>query len=148
MRARASLTAVLLVLIVAAPAFAAEDGLTEVSSVDHNDDFTHAVFAHTIINSTEYAIDVAPRDLTTPDYPILTLVEITAGTFDNGIWTVGTLEPGATAYIEYTGDTLAATTTGAESLPRTGPENHLAVIAVAGLALIGLGASILRTARD
>lgn len=182
MRASATLFGTLLVVFVLAiPAFALEDGIMETTSFTPNEDSTHADFERVITNLTEGPIDVAPRDLRTPEYPILTVVQLTAGTFDSGIWTIGTLAGGQTASITYTGDaapaestttsttiaptttapassstTAAPTTTAApaatttvapEELPHTGQRDHLAVFAIAGLALIGLGVSALRATR-
>lgn len=159
------LGALLVVLIMAAPAFAvAEDlaggNIMEGSSYDHNDNFTHADLEHFITNLIDEPVEVEPRDLRMSEYPIMTVVAITAGTFDGGIWTIGTLQPGQTASISYTGDTAqaatvtavtttapAATTTAPEALPHTGQRDDLAAFAIAGLALIGLGVSMLRTTR-
>ena len=134
----------LTMLALAIPAFATEDGIIETTSSTPNGDFTHAEFERMISNVSEGPIDVAPRDLRMSEYPIMTLVEITVGTFDGGIWTVGTLEAGQTGTIIYAGD--AAPTP--EELPFTGQGDHLASLAVVGLALIGLGISLLHTARD
>ena len=162
MRVSATLLAALLVLLVlAVPAIALEDGIIETSSMTPNDDLTHAVFERVITNTTGDPIEVAARDLRMADYPIMTVSEITAGTFNDGIWTVGTLEGGQTASITYTGDaapvttvtTVAAsaaptTTSPSEELPYTGQREHLATLGIIGLALIGLGASLLRVTRD
>ena len=134
----------LTMLALATPAFATEDGLIETTSSTPNEDFTHADFERVISNVSEGPIDVAPRELRVSEYPILTLVEITVGTFDGEIWTVGTLEAGQTATIIYTGDAALAP----EELPFTGQGDHLASLVVVGLALIGLGVSLLHTARD
>lgn len=151
----AGILIVSVVLFAAAPVLGAEPGVTEVASVDHNEDFSHAVFAHTLINHTEEPVDIAPRNLNDPGYPVLTLITITIGTFADGIWTIGTLAPGQMAYIEYTGDNPAATmiptlvqSNATESLPSTGPGSPLVALAVVGLALIGIGVSVLRAARD
>lgn len=147
MRRVSVLTGILLtVLLLAVPAFALEDGLMETASSTPNEDATHADFDRIITNLTDDPIDVAPRDLRTPEYPVLTLTSMSTGTFDNGIWTVGTLEAGQTASITYTGD--VATTTAQEELPHTGQRDNLTTFAFAGLALIVLGVSLLRTARD
>jgi hypothetical protein len=134
----------LTMLALAVPAFATEDGIIETTSSMPNGDFTHADFERVISNVSEGPIDVAPRDVRMSEYPIMTLVEITVGTFDGGIWTVGTLEAGQTATIIYAGDAAPAP----EELPFTGQGDHLASLAVVGLALIGLGVSLLHTARD
>jgi LPXTG-motif cell wall-anchored protein len=155
------------VLVLAIPAFAVEDGIIDTSSTTPNEDLTHADFTRVITNTTEGPVDIAPRDLRSPEYPILTVTSITVGTFDDGIWTIGTLEGGQTASITYTGDaapgettttteptsiaaTAAAVTTTAapEELPHTGQRDNLAVSTFAGLALIGLGASMLWATRD
>jgi LPXTG-motif cell wall-anchored protein len=160
------------VLVLAIPAFAVEDGIIDTSSTTPNEDLTHADFTRVITNATEGPVDIAPRDLRSPEYPILTVTSITVGTFHDGIWTIGTLEGGQTASITYTGDaapaetttiteptstaaTVAAataaavtTTTAPEELPHTGQRDNLAVFAFAGLALIGLGASMLWATRD
>ncbi len=156
-------------LWLAMPALAVEPGITETSSMTPNGDLTHADFARTITNGSDRAIDVAPRDLRTDAYPILTVSEITLGTFEGGIWTIGTLAVGETATIVYFGDaaessaapvpapapasaaaTVAATTrqSATEELPFTGPRGRLTMMAAAGIALIGVGASLLRLARD
>lgn len=156
-------------LWLAMPALAVEPGITETSSMTPNGDLTHADFARTITNGSDRAIDVAPRDLRTDAYPILTVSEITLGTFEGGIWTIGTLAVGETATIVYFGDapessaaavaapapaaaaaTVAATTRqpATEELPFTGPRGRLTMMAAAGIALIGVGASLLRLARD
>jgi hypothetical protein len=134
----------LTMLALSVPAFATEDGLIETTSSTPNEDATSAGFERVITNLSEGPIDVAPRDLRMVEYPVMTLVEITVGTFDGGIWTVGTLEAGQTATIIYTGDAAPAP----EELPFTGERDHLASLAVVGLALIGLGVSLLHTARD
>ncbi len=133
-------------LILAVPAFALEDGIIETSASIPNKDATHADFNRVITNLTEDLIDVAARDLRMPEYPILTVTSMTTGTFDGGIWTVGTLDAGQTASITYTGDTAA--TTASDVLPQTGQRDNLAAFAFAGLALIVLGVSLLRVARD
>ena len=157
-------------LWLAIPALAVEPGINETSSMTPNGDLTRADFARTITNGTDQAIEVAPRDLRTDAYPVLTVSEITAGSFEGGIWTIGTLAAGQTATIVYHGDaaestaapvtapaaasaaptasvaTLAQTAT--EELPFTGPRSRIAMMAAAGLALIGLGASLLLLARD
>ncbi len=159
MRATAALFVTLLVVFVlAVPAIALEDGIMETTSSTPNEDSTHADFERVITNPTESAIDITPRDLRMAEYPIMDVTSITVGTFDDGIWTVGTLEPGQTAKITYTGDAAPATTTAAssaattttatEELPHTGQRDDLAVFAFAGLALIGLGVSLLRATRD
>jgi len=171
---RASFTllgALLVVLVMAAPAFAvAEDlaggNIMEGSSYDHNDDFTHADLEHFITNLIDEPVEVEPRDLRMSEYPIMTVIAITTGTFDGGIWTIGTLQPGQTASISYTGDaataatttttvtavttaaSVAATTAAPEELPHTGHRDHLAALAIAGLTLIGLGVFTLRATRD
>ncbi len=138
------------VLFLAIPAFAIEDGIIETSSMTPNEDFTHATFERVITNPTESPIDVAPRDLRMAEYPIMTVTSITVGTFDNGIWTIGALEAGQTASITYTGEPAppSTTTVAPEELPRTGEQDHLASLAFAGLALIGLGVFALRATRD
>jgi len=158
------LTGVLLiVLVLAVPAIALEDGIIDTSSSTPNEDSTRADFERVITNTTGETIDVAQRDLRTSEYPIMTVTQITMGTFDDGIWTVGTLEAGQTASIIYTGEAAptattttteaasaaaSATTTAApEELPHTGQRYHLAAVAFAGLALIGLGISVLRASR-
>ncbi len=181
MKASATLFGTLLiVLVLAIPAFAVEDGIIDTSSSTHNEDSTHADFERVITNVSEDPVDVAPRDLRMAEYPTLTVTEITVGTFDSGIWTIGTLDAGQTAAIAYAGDTApTATTTTApttstteppatsttvtptttaapavtattapEELPHTGQRDHLAALAFAGLALIGLGISVLRATRD
>ena len=172
MRALATLIATLLVvLVLAAPAFAVEAGIIDISNSTPNEDFTHAEFERVITNASENPVDVTPRDLRMAEYPILAITSITEGTFDSGVWTIGTLEAGQSASIAYTGDaapisttteppssttTVAPTTTAApaatttavpEELPRTGQRDHLAALGFAGLALIGLGLSMLRAAR-
>ncbi|MEA3511030.1 MAG: hypothetical protein U9R51_06295 [Actinomycetota bacterium] len=175
------LGALLIVFALAVPAFALEDGIMETTSSTPNEDSTHSDFERVLTNLTEDPIDVAPRDLRTSEYPILTVTSITVGSFDGGIWTIGTLAGGQTASITYTGDaapaestttsttiapattapasstTIAPTTTVApaatttvapEELPRTGQRDNLTVFAFTGLALIGLGVSLIRTARD
>ncbi len=167
-RALATLFGALLVaFVLAVPAFALEDGIIDISSSTPNKDLTHADFERVITNVSEDPIDVAPRDLRTTEYPILTVTEITVGSFNGGIWTVGTLKPGQTASITYTGDAAASatttttepppstttvapaptTTTAPEELPHTGQRDHLAALAIAGSALIGLGALTLRATR-
>lgn len=151
MRASVTLLGALLALVVlAAPAFAMEDGIVETSSISPNEDLTHADFEWVITNTTGDPIDIAPRDLHMAEYPIMSATEISLGTFDAGIWTVGTLEAGQTATIAYTGEAAPVTTTTAasEELPFTGRRDHLVALAIAGLALIGLGASLLRATRD
>ena len=159
MRASITLFGTLLVVVVlAVPAFALEDGIIETSSYVPNDDLTHADFERVITNTTEGPIDVAPRDLRVAEYPTMTITSISVGTFDNGIWTIGTLETGQTATIAYAGDAAPATTTttaapatttsAPEELPRTGQRDRLGTFAFAGLVLIGLGVSMLRTTRD
>jgi hypothetical protein len=172
MRATTTLFAALLVvLVLAVPALAIEDGVIDTSSTTPNEDLTHADFSRVITNTTESPIDIAPRDLRMAEYPIMAVTSITVGTFDSGIWTIGTLEAGQTASITYTGDaapaetttttepisttttavaaTTATTTTAApEELPHTGQRDHLAALGFAGLALIVLGASLLRATRD
>jgi len=174
MRATVTLIVTLFaVFVLAVPAIALEDGIMETTSSVPNEDSTHADFERVITNPTESAIDIAPRDLRMAEYPIMTLLAVTVGSFDNGIWTIGTLEAGQTASITYTGDaeptetttttepattttvaaataSAAATTTTAapEELPHTGQRDHLAALAFLGLALIGLGASLLRVTRD
>lgn len=182
MKATTTLLGTLLVVFVlAAPAFALEDGIIETSTYSPNEDSTYADFERVITNVSEDPVDVAPRDLRMAEYPTLTVTEITVGTFDNGVWTVGTLEAGQTASITYTGDAEPAattttaptsstteplpttttatpttstaapavtTTTAPEELPHTGQRDHLAALAFAGLALIGLGIFALRATRD
>ncbi len=139
----------LTVLMIAVPAFALEDGIVETSRYSPNEDLTHADFERVITNVSEDHIDVAPRDLRMAEYPIMTVTEITAGTFAGGVWTVGTLDAGQTATITYTGDAApTATSTSPEELPHTGQQDHLVVFVFAGLALIGLGAALLRATRD
>ncbi len=149
--------ALLIVLVLAVPAFAVEDGIMETTSSNPNETSTHADFERVITNLTEDAIDIAPRDLRTTEYPILTVTSITVGSFDSGIWTIGTLDAGQTATITYAGDAAlasattaapAGTTTAPEELPHTGQRDNLAVFAFAGLTLIGLGVSLLRATRD
>jgi hypothetical protein len=157
-------------LWLAMPALAVEPGISETSSMTPNGDLTRADFARTITNGSDQAIDVAPRDLRTDAYPILTVSEITVGSFEGGIWTIGTLAAGQTATIVYVGDAaessaapVAATAAGStaptaavetraqpatEELPLTGPRSRLALMAAAGMALIGIGASLLVLARD
>jgi hypothetical protein len=148
----------LLSFALAAPALAVEDGIIETNSYEPNETFTHAEFERVLTNATDSPIDVAPRDLQFPDYPILTVVDMTSGTFDGGIWTVGTLGGGQTATIAYTGDAAPAATTSTtapsaatttpEELPFTGTQSRLGILAIAGLSLIGLGSALLRAARD
>ena len=159
------LGALLTVFVLAVPAFAIEDGIIETSSMTPNDDATHADFDRAITNASDEPIDVGPRDLRMAEYPIMTVTQITVGTFDDGIWTVGALEAGQTATIVYSGaaspatktTTIAPTTTAAsaatttaapEELPHTGQRDHLPAIALAGLTLIGLGVSLLRATRN
>ncbi len=104
------LGAVLLALLLVAPALALEDGILETSSMNPSPDGLHADFEHVLTNTTEEPIDVAPRDLRTDDF-ILTVVEVTVGTFADGIWTVGTLDGGQTARITYVGDAPPSATT-------------------------------------
>ena len=133
--------ALLTVLVIAIPAFAVEDGIIDTSSTAPNADITHADFERVIMNTTEGPVDVAPRDLRMAEYPIVTMLAVTVGSFDDGIWTIGTLEAGQTATIVYTGDAP-------EGLPFTGQRDDLAALAFTGLALIGLGASTLRVTRN
>ena len=156
--------ALLTVLVIAIPALAVEDGIIDTSSTAPNADITHADFERVIMNTTEGPVDVAPRDLRMAEYPIVTMLAVTVGTFDDGIWTIGTLEAGQTAMIVYTGDapppptttTAAAaatavatsTTDSREELPFTGQRDDLAAFAFTGLALIGLGASTLWVTRN
>lgn len=157
------------VLWIAVPALSAEPGITETSSMTPSDDLTHADFARTVTNGTDEAIDIAPRDLGIDAYPILTVSMLTVGSFEGDIWTIGTLAAGETATIVYSGDVppsaaapaaapAAATAAppaavaarsqpATEELPFTGLGDHLAILAVAGIALIGGGASLLRLAR-
>ena len=149
MRASVTLLGTLFVLfVVAVPALAIEDGIVETSSMSPSDDLTHADFERVITNTTGNPIDVAPRDLRTAEYPIMTVTEITVGTFDGAFWTVGTLEAGQTASIAYTGDVAPTTSPPPEELPFTGQRDQLAVVAIAGLALVGFGTSLLRATRD
>lgn len=179
MRASATLLGALLVVaVLAVPALAVEEDLDggnimEGSRYDPNEDFTHAEFTRFITNLIDEPVDITPRDLRMAEYPIMTVTSITVSSFDNGIWTIGTLEPGQTATIAYTGDaapaattttqptstttTIVATTTTApgatttaapEELPHTGQRDDLAAFAFAGLALIGLGVSTLRVTRN
>ena len=152
MRRLSILTATLLAtLVLAVPALALEDGIMETTSMTPNEVSTHADFERVIANTTEGPIDIAPRDLRMAEYPIMTVNSITAGSFDNGIWTIGTLAGSQTASITYTGDAAPAVTTttaAPEELPHTGQRDDLAAFAFAGLALIGLGVSILRATRD
>ncbi len=179
------LGAALITVLFAIPAFALEDGILETSSVNPSPDGLHADFEHVLTNVTEDPIEVAPRDLRRDDF-ILTVVEITVGTFDSGIWTIGTLDGGQTARITYLGDapptttttlptsttttttsptvapvttstvadttttTAAPTTTAppAEELPYTGSNEQLGVLAIVGLALVGLGTAMVRTSRS
>lgn len=104
------LGAVLLALLIAVPALALEDGILETSSMNPTPDGLHADFEHVLTNTTEEPIDVAPRDLRTGDFT-LTVVEITVGTFADGIWTVGTLDGGQTARITHVGDAPRTATT-------------------------------------
>jgi len=136
---------VVLVVALAVPALALEDGVIDTTSTTPNEEFTHAEFERVITNTTEGPIDIEPRDLRMVEYPIMAVASITVGTFDDGIWTIGSLEAGQTASITYTGD---ATTAAPEELPQTGQRDHLATFALAGLALIGLGVSLLRSTRD
>lgn len=158
MRASATLLGTLLVvLVLAIPALALEDGIMETTSSTPNEDSTHADFERVIMNLTEDAIEIAPRDLRSPEYPVLVITAITVGSFNNGIWTIGTLEGGQKASITYTGDAApasatttaapVATTTAPEELPHTGQRDHPTAFAFAGLALIGLGVSLLRATR-
>ena len=140
-------TTLIAALALAFPAFALEDGLMETASSTPNEDATHADFDRAITNLTDDPIDVAPRDVRTPEYPVLTLTSMTTGTFDGGVWTIGTLEAGQTASIAYMGD-AAATTTAQEELPHTGQRDNHTAFAFAGLALIVLGVSLLRATRD
>ncbi len=141
----ALLVVLVLVLALAVPALALEDGVIDTTSTTPNEEFTHAEFERVITNTTEGPIDIEPRDLRMAEYPIMAVASITVGTFDDGIWTIGSLEAGQTASITYTGD---ATTAAPEELPQTGQRDHLATFALAGLALIGLGVSLLRSTRD
>ncbi len=172
------LGAALITVLFAIPAFALEDGILETSSVNPSPDGLHADFEHVLTNVTEDPIEVAPRDLRRDDF-ILTVVEITVGTFDNGIWTIGTLDGGQTARITYFGDAPPTTTTTlptsttttttsttvapvatstvvdtttttipAEELPYTGANERLAMLAIVGLALVGLGTAMVRTSRS
>ena len=149
MRASVTLLGTLFVLfVVAVPALAIEDGIVETSSMSPSDDLTHADFERVITNTTGNPIDVAPRDLRTAEYPIMTVTEITVGAFDGAFWTVGTLQAGQTASIAYTADAAPTTTAAPEELPFTGQWNHLAAVTVIGLALVGFGTSLLRATRD
>jgi hypothetical protein len=139
---------VLALFVLAVPALALEDGIVETSSMSPSDDFTHADFERVITNTTGSPIDIAPRDLRMAEYPIMTVTEITVGTFDGAFWTVGTLEAGQTASIAYTGDVAPTTSAAPEELPFTGQRDQLAVVAIAGLALVGFGTSLLRATRD
>jgi hypothetical protein len=112
----------LLSFALAAPALAVEDGIIETTSYEPNETFTHAEFERVLTNATESPIDVVPRDLRFPDYPILTVVDMTSGAFDGGIWTVGTLDGGQTATIAYTGDAAPAATTSTTAPTATAPE--------------------------
>ena len=131
----------MIVLVIAIPALAVEDGIIDTSSTAPNADITHADFERVIMNTTEGPVDVAPRDLRMAEYPIVTMLAATVGSFDDGIWTIGTLEAGETATIVYTGDAP-------EGLPFTGQRDDLAALAFTGLALIGLGASTLWVTRN
>lgn len=152
-RCSAFIMSTLLVLAFAAPALAAEDGIVETSSFTPSEDLTRAEFARTVTNTSAIAVDVAPRDLRMAEYPTMTVSEITAGSFADGIWTIGRLEPGQTASIAYVGavpDQSAApepNATEQEVLPFTGPGRRLTALAIAGLGLIALGISLLRRAR-
>lgn len=156
----------LTVLWLALPASAAEPGINETSSMTPNEDLSQADFARTITNDTDGAIEISPRVLQMADYPIITVTMITAGSFDGGVWTIGTLGAGQTATIVYVGDAAPSTTTptpstaavataaetrsvsATEDLPFTGPLDHLWLLALAGVSLLGLGASLLHIARD
>lgn len=129
-----------------------------------NEDLSHADFARTITNETDGAIEIAPRVLQMGDYPIITVTMITVGSFDGGVWSIGTLGAGKTATIVYVGDAAPSTTTpsaptaavavetrsvsATEELPFTGPRAQLWLLTLAGLSLLGLGASLLHVARD
>jgi len=176
--AGALLGAVMVILTLATPAFALEDGIIETSSMGPSEDGLHVEFERTITNSTGDPIAVAPRDLRMGDSMVLIVVAITGGSFSDGIWTVGTLEGGQTASIAYADDAITTTTTttapitttmgpsptttvastasstaapttaAPEELPLTGPNDRLGVLAIVGVAMIGLGAALLRTAQD
>jgi len=152
----------LTVLWLALPASAAEPGINETSSTTPNEDLSHADFARTITNETDGAIAIAPRVLQMNDYPVITVTMITVGSFDGDAWTIGVLGPGETATIVYFGDAAPSTTTptppstavetrsvsATEELPLTGPREHPRLLALAGVSLLCLGASLLRIARD
>ena len=152
-RSSAFIITTLLVLGSAAPALAAEDGIVETSSFTPSEDLARADFARTVTNASEIAVDVAPRDLRMPEYPTMTATEITVGSFADGIWTIGRLDPGQSASIAYDGvapDRAAASgpkATEREELPFTGPGRRLATLAIVGFGLIALGIPLLRTTR-
>ncbi len=152
-RSPALTVSALLLLAVAAPALALEDGIVEASSVTPSEELTSAVFEHTITNVSDGVVDLAPRDLRSPEYPTITVTEITAGSFADGIWTIGQLDPGQTASISYAGAVLGPAPTpdptelNREELPSTGPRERPAMLIIVAFGMVALGISLLRTAR-
>ena len=132
----------LLLLVLAAPALALEDGIVEISSMTPSDDLANAVFEHTVTNTLDVVVEVEPRDLRTAEYPTMTASKVTVGSFTGGIWTIGVLEAGQTATIAYVGHTAAT-----EELPFTGPRERLTALAVLGIALIAFGTLTVRSTR-
>jgi len=132
----------LVLLTLAVPAFALEDGIVETSSMTPSDDRSSAVFERTITNTSDGVVDVIPRDLRMAGYPTMTASNVTVGSFASGIWTIGVLEAGQTATITYVGEAAASA-----KLPFTGPRKNLAALAALGVALLAFGISAVRFKR-
>jgi len=139
-RRPAFIIGILLLLGVAAPALALEDGIVETSSMTPSDDGSGSAFERTVTNTSDAVVEVEPRDLRMAEYPTMTAAEVTVGSFAGGIWTIGVLEAGQTAAIAYAGVAAAP-----EELPFTGPQPSPTVRAALGLALIVLGVSAIRS---
>ena len=133
----------LVLLTLAVPALALEDGIVETSSMTPSDDRSTAAFERTITNASDGVVDVAPRDLRMAEYPTMTASHVTVGSFAGGIWTIGMLNAGQTATIAYVGEAAAP-----EELPFTGSRASLAALAALGIALLALGISALRLTRS
>ncbi|MGB9357466.1 MAG: hypothetical protein WCC01_02820 [Acidimicrobiia bacterium] len=132
----------LLLLAVALPAFALEDGIAETSSMTPSDDRSSTAFERTITNTSDAVVDIEPRDLRMAEYPTMTASKVTVGSFTSGIWSIGELKAGQTATIAYVGHTEAP-----EELPFTGPRTRLVALAILGIVLIAFGTVTVRSTR-
>ena len=132
----------LVLLPLAVPALALQDGIVETSSMTPSDDRSSAVFERTVTNTLDVVVNVEPRDLRMAEYPTMTTSKVTVGSFTNGIWIIGVLEAGQTATITYVGEAAASA-----ELPFTGSRKNLTALAALGVTLLAFGISAVRFTR-